>query len=256
MFFIFLVVCPFFLLPSLFAYKNKKANAVLFLIGNLLLLGLLATSVGDLMSDEDWWPRGVPRIGAGGGLILFLVLLHFSLQRDGPKESDLDEAVTLAPYDPAWPEAFEEERQRLHGILGVSDEDLEHIGSTAVPGLLAKPVVDMMLGLPRYPPPEAFINKLVILGYQDMREANVPGRRFLRLREGQHFNLHIVERGGEHWKNNLRLRDYLRSDASARDRYAEAKRAALANGERLIAYSAGKQPALAELLALSRAGIA
>lgn len=156
--FIFLVACPFF---------------------------LLATSVGDLMCEEDWWPRGVPRIGAGGGLILFLVLPHFSLRRDGPKESDLDEAVTLA--------------------LSVSDEDLEHIGSTALPGQLAKPV---------------------------------------------------VERGGEHWKNNLRLRDYLRSDASARDRYAEARRAALANGERLIAYSARKQSALAELLAPSRAGTA
>jgi GrpB-like predicted nucleotidyltransferase (UPF0157 family) len=253
--FILLAACPFFLLPTLFAYKNEKANAAGFLIGNLVLLGLLASGVGGLMIDDADSMRvsmPVPRVGVTGGLIIWLVLLHFSLRRDGPRESDIDERVTLAPYDAAWPAAFENERQRLCEILAVPPEVLEHIGSTAVPGMLTKPVVDMMLGLPRYPPPDEFVNRLTILGYQDMREANLPGRRYLRLREGRPFNLHIVERGGEHWINNLRLRDHLRADASARERYAAAKQQALEKGDRLLAYSAAKQGVLSELLAATR----
>jgi GrpB-like predicted nucleotidyltransferase (UPF0157 family) len=224
-----LAAAPFFLLPTFAAFANKKASKFIFLGLNVLMIaGLL--------------------LGVIPGVILWLILLHFSLKKDAPKESALDEPVTLAPYDAAWPAAFETEQRRLRDTLSVTPDALEHIGSTAVPGLIAKPVVDMMLGLPRYPPPDEVINRLTILGYEDMREANVPGRRFLRLREGQSFNLHIVERGGEHWTNNLGLRDYLRSDAGARERYAAAKRAALEKGDRLLAYSAAKQAVLAELV--------
>jgi GrpB-like predicted nucleotidyltransferase (UPF0157 family) len=228
-----LAAAPFFLLPTFAAFANRKANKFVFLGLNVLMVGALA-------------------LGVAPGVILWLVLLHFSLRKDAPKDSELDEPVTLAPYDDAWPAAFAAERRRLCETLSVTPDALEHIGSTAVPGLLAKPVVDMMLGLPRYPPPDEFISRLTILGYQDMREANVPGRRYLRLREGQAFNLHIVERGGAHWTGNLRFRDYLRSDAGARERYAAAKRSALEKGDRLLAYSAAKQAALEELLAASK----
>jgi GrpB-like predicted nucleotidyltransferase (UPF0157 family) len=224
-----LAAAPFFLLPTFAAFANRKAKRFVFLGLNVLMVGGLA-------------------LGVAPGVILWLILLHFSLKKDAPGDSALDEPVTLVPYDAAWPAAFEAEQRRLCETLAVAPDALEHIGSTAVPGLLAKPVVDMMLGLPRYPPPDTFINRLTILGYQDMREANVPGRRYLRLREGQPFNLHIVERGGEHWNNNLRLRDHLRSDAGARERYAAAKRDALGKSDRLLAYSAGKQSVLASLV--------
>ncbi len=250
---IFVAAGPFFLLPTILAFKNRKSHAYAFLGANLLLLAGLASSAISLMSES----RGgfFPRIGAGSGLICWLVLLHFSLRRDAPRESDLDEPVTLAPYDAAWPAAFETERRRICETLSVPPETLEHIGSTAVPGLLAKPVIDLMLGLPRYPPPDEVLSRLTILGYQDMREAGVPRRRYLRLRESRAFNLHVVERGGGHWVDNLRLRDHLRADAGARERYATAKQAALAAGhDRLLAYSAGKQATLAELLAASRPG--
>ena len=224
-----LAAAPFFLLPTFAAFANKKANKFVFLGLNILMVGGLA-------------------LGVAPGVIMWLVLLHFSLRKDAPKDSELDEVVTLEAYDAAWPAAFESERRRLCETLSVTPDAIEHIGSTALPGMLSKPVIDMMLGLPRYPPPDEFINRLTILGYQDMREANVPGRRYLRLREGQHFNLHIVERGGEHWNNNLRLRDYLRSDAGARERYSAAKRAALEKSDRLLAYSAAKQPVLSAIV--------
>ena len=164
-------------------------------------------------------------------------------------QAAVDETVTLAPYDTLWPRAFEVERNRICDALELPRDSIEHIGSTAVPGLVAKPVVDMMLGVPRYPPLDTTVSRLVILGYADCGEAGVAGRRYLRVREGQSFNLHIIQRDGPHWTNNLRLRDYLRIDAMARARYVTAKRKALADGDRLLAYSAAKQPALTTLLA-------
>ena len=77
------------------------------------------------------------------------------------------------------------------------------------------------------------------------------GRIYLRLRAADHgnFNLHVVERAGAHWTNNLGLRDLLRRDAAARTRYAAGKQAALATaGNRLLAYSAAKRPLIEALL--------
>jgi hypothetical protein len=133
--FVFLAALPFFLLPTITAFMNKKENAFAFLGANVLLLGALVASVASLMSEASSLP--FPRVGAGSGLVCWLVLLHFSLRRDRPKESDLDESVTLTGHDPAWAPAFEAERRRICDTLSLPADAIEHIGSTAVPGLLA-----------------------------------------------------------------------------------------------------------------------
>jgi GrpB-like predicted nucleotidyltransferase (UPF0157 family) len=169
--------------------------------------------------------------------------------KEPPDTRVLDEEVTLVPHDPAWAPTFAAEQVRLASTLELTSDALEHIGSTAVPDLDAKPVIDIMLGIPRLPPDGNQLSRLEILGYQNLGEAGVPGRLYLRLRGDQHFNLHVVQRGGTHWTSNLALRDLLRRDAAARERYAAGKREALANaGPRLLAYSAAKQRVLHELL--------
>jgi GrpB-like predicted nucleotidyltransferase (UPF0157 family) len=167
----------------------------------------------------------------------------------------LDEDVTLVSYDANWQDAFAAESRRIREALELSADTVEHIGSTAVPGLAAKPVVDMMLGASKLPAPPEWIWRLASLGYEDLGEAGVPGRIYLRLRDApREFNLHIVERGGIHWINNLALREFLRTDAAARERYAAAKLAALRSaGPRLLAYSAAKHEAVTELLNQARA---
>jgi GrpB-like predicted nucleotidyltransferase (UPF0157 family) len=166
---------------------------------------------------------------------------------------DLDEPVSLAQHDASWSGTFELERARLAKTLDLPPDSFEHIGSTAVPGLIAKPVIDMMLGMSSLPPAHDLLSRLQILGYENFGEAGVQGRVYLRLRGERDFNLHLVERGGAHWINNLALRDLLRRDADARQRYTAAKQAALATGgARLLAYSAAKQPAIAELLSATR----
>src|SRR5690348_11079909 len=136
----------------------------------------------------------------------------------------LDEPVHICEYQAAWPAAFAAEQARLSGALAFRPQSFEHIGSTAVPGLAAKPVIDPMLGLKEFPPAEAVIQSISILGYEALGEDGVPERTYFRLRSPKlSANLHVVVRGGEHWVNNIALREFLRSNAAARERYAQAK---------------------------------
>jgi GrpB-like predicted nucleotidyltransferase (UPF0157 family) len=169
--------------------------------------------------------------------------------------TSLDEPVHLVPYDRAWSGVAQTECTRIAQALGVPIVDLEHIGSTAVPGLVAKPVIDLMLGTPHYPPPPALQSAVIALGYEALGEAGVPGRAYHRLRGAMSFNLHIVRKAGAHWSDNLALRDYLTTSASARQRYTQAKQAALASGAlTLLPYSAAKAALVAELLQEARLG--
>lgn len=162
---------------------------------------------------------------------------------------EVDEPVHVAEYRASWPAAFAKEHARLVAALNLPPQDLQHIGSTAVPGLIAKPIIDIMLGVVSYPPPELLIRSIVSLGYVALGEAGVPGRLYFRLRGPACFNLHLVGKGSGHWTHNLALRDYLRIDAGARKRYELAKRSALAAGARtLLAYSAVKSAVLEGLL--------
>jgi GrpB-like predicted nucleotidyltransferase (UPF0157 family) len=169
--------------------------------------------------------------------------------------SELDEAVELVPYDDAWPEQYDKERFRIALAFGVIPKSglIQHIGSTAVPGLTAKPVIDLMLGSSNWPPPNALIRGVCALGYENLGDAGVSKRVYLRLRGPVKFNVHIVRRGGTHWTNNIALRDYLRDNAAARETYAAAKVAALNIGRgRLVAYSEAKNSVIAELIAAAR----
>jgi GrpB-like predicted nucleotidyltransferase (UPF0157 family) len=228
-----LVCAPFFLLPSIIAFKNGRRSRGVILVVNLAMFGGAALHAP----------------GVALALVTWLVLLHFALRKEPPGDGALDEEVALVAHDPGWAEVFEAERERIARTFDLPAGSIEHIGSTAVPGLIAKPTIDMMLGLTSLPPADDLLSRLEILGYENLGEAGVHGRVYLRLRGERDFNLHIVEHGGTHWTNNLALRGLLRRDAGARERYAAAKQAAVAGGgTRLLAYSAAKHSAVAELL--------
>ena len=168
---------------------------------------------------------------------------------------ELDEPVHVSEYQASWPATFAAERTRVIEALGVNAEGLEHIGSTAVPGLTAKPIIDLMLGLTAYPPSEAMRQAIGALGYEALGEAGVPGRLYFRLRAPHlNANLHVVARGGKHWVQNIALREYLRANPAARERYTLAKVAAVASGARtLLAYSSAKAAVVNALLQEARA---
>jgi GrpB-like predicted nucleotidyltransferase (UPF0157 family) len=163
--------------------------------------------------------------------------------------NELDEAVHISQYQPRWLTLLANEQQRLSSALGLVGDDVQHIGSTAVPGLAAKPIVDIMIGLVEFPPTAHKVQQLVELGYEFLGEVGVPARLYLRQRGDSAFNLHLVSKGGRHWTNNIDLRELLRGSARARERYNQAKAAALADGATtLLAYSAAKSLEIEKLL--------
>jgi GrpB-like predicted nucleotidyltransferase (UPF0157 family) len=155
--------------------------------------------------------------------------------------AEIDEAIELSDYQPTWPSVFAEEQGRICRALAIPREDLEHIGSTAVPDLVAKPIVDLMLAVRLFPPDAEFLKQIELLGWEALGEAGIPGRLYFRMRGPRQANLHVVLKSSTHWVNNLAFRDYLRENANARGRYANAKRQAVAHGARtLLRYSAEK----------------
>ena len=158
----------------------------------------------------------------------------------------VDEPVSLSEHDPAWADRYRAEKRELIERLGTAAPEIEHIGSTAVPGLLAKPIVDLMLGVEVLEECEPLVNALVLCGYEDC--GGVEGRRYLRKRAAQDFNVQIVEHGGRLWRDNLLLRDYLRADAAGTCDYADAKREAAEHAPMLLAYSELKSETIRRLL--------
>src|SRR5437016_5573078 len=94
----------------------------------------------------------------------------------------LDEPIHIADYDPAWPVLFAQESLALQPIFAPTTVVFEHIGSTAVPGMAAKPIVDMLAGLPTLALSAGQLSESQQHGYDFLGEAGVPGRLYLRKR--------------------------------------------------------------------------
>lgn len=162
--------------------------------------------------------------------------------------AEIDEEIHLCPYNPQWITLFSAEHDRLR-CLFPPGTPIEHIGSTSVPGLLAKPIIDIMVGVGEEATPSQR-QQLVSAGYEDLGESGVPGRLYFRRRGVHSFNVHVVRFDGPIWKTNLALRNYLRADSKARDHYAAAKRGALEAGcTTLLRYSDHKSSTVKLLIA-------
>ena len=155
------------------------------------------------------------------------------------------ETVELTAYSPLWPAVFALERDRLVEHFAGEVIEIAHIGSTAVPGLGAKPIIDVMLGAENLQVVEQRIEALAADGYRYVKEfeMSIPDRRYFDKREGNpgRFHLHAVVRGAEFWLRHLRFRDALRSDPALAERYWKIKQslAARHRGDR-GAYAEGK----------------
>jgi GrpB-like predicted nucleotidyltransferase (UPF0157 family)/predicted kinase len=139
--------------------------------------------------------------------------------------ADIHEAVEVVPYDPAWPEQFEAERARIAAALGDLALEIHHIGSTAVPGLDAKPVVDTLVAVRRLDDAVACIAPLQALGYAFIDYPQNADRRFFRKGKPRSHHLHIVAAGSRSLADHLAFRDALRADAGLRREYQDLKRA-------------------------------
>jgi GrpB-like predicted nucleotidyltransferase (UPF0157 family) len=134
--------------------------------------------------------------------------------------------IEIVPYSTEWPELFELEAKRImaacEGIITV----IEHIGSTAIPGMAAKPILDIMPGLESYQDGWKTIGPLKQLGYEYFGENGIPGRLYFGFRSEQRsvIHVHIFEIGTENWRRHLIFRDYLRNNPAIAAQYAELKK--------------------------------
>ncbi|WP_423735122.1 GrpB family protein [Chitinophaga caseinilytica] len=156
--------------------------------------------------------------------------------------------VVIAPYDPLWPDAYAAQQRLISEALGHLFPVIEHIGSTSVPGLAAKPVIDILVGVASDELLDATIEPMNRRGYTYFRkyEPSMPYRRFFALLSmppgetapwlvdiGDPFvtggpipslvNIHVMVKNTWHWKRHLAMRDFLRSHPDVADAYAALK---------------------------------
>lgn len=132
----------------------------------------------------------------------------------------LSKHILVLPYNPDWPKIFEAESQKIKNALGDNCIAIHHIGSTSVPGLSAKPVIDM-LGVIKNP--EKVTQQIESLGFKHKGEYNIPMRLYFNRSEGVDVNLHVYEDGHPEIELNLLFRDYLRNHPETREEYARLK---------------------------------
>lgn len=140
----------------------------------------------------------------------------------------LTEPVSIGPYDARWAQMFTTERDRLQRRFPGRFVEIRHFGSTAVPGLSAKPVIDLIAGLPTMQGVDELIADLRGFGYDYHEAGNEAGsgRRWLLRHKNGHrtHHLHLVEHGGRLWRERVGFCERLQSDPQLRARYVALKK--------------------------------
>ena len=161
-----------------------------------------------------------------------------------------DPAYRVVEYDPAWPVLAEAELGRIGGALGPVAVRLEHVGSTAVPGMAAKPIVDLQLSVPAIGERDSYVGVLEQLGYLFAAYPESPDYHLFAKppERPRAYHLHVCEAGSLHEMRHLAVRDYLRAHPDEAARYGAVKRRLAArHPQDRLAYIAGKDHYVQEL---------
>lgn len=165
----------------------------------------------------------------------------------------VDEPVQILPYDPAWPDRFEVERALLQLAIGKwVTGGIHHVGSTGVPGLAAKPVIDILVGAKDLPSSRESFGALAELDYQ-YAPYRTDEMHWLCKPNPSHrtHHLHLVPTGSRRYQAELAFRDTLRARPDLASEYAELKqRLAVEHRDDREAYTEAKQGFIARVLAL------
>lgn len=180
---------------------------------------------GELVSDED----------------LQRVLIELPTLHDGP--------IVLSPYDPSWPALYEREAARIRMLLGDEVLRLEHAGSTSVPGLAAKPIIDIVSAVSNSADEDAYVPTLTAGGYRlHIREPDWFEHRLFKGPDTD-INLHVFSIGAAEIDRMLRFRDRLRTHPSERELYSRTKQALARRRWRFVQhYAQAKSDVVQEIL--------
>ena len=169
----------------------------------------------------------------------------------------MNDIVVVVSYDPIWPKQYEEEKDRLQKALGLIIAQIDHIGSTAVPGLGAKPIIDIMIALNNVAEVNGCILPLKNIGYEPLGENGIPGRHFFRKLSKETgirtHHLHVVGAGNDFIAKHLLFRDYLRSHPeTARQYYQLKKELSSEHGDDRNSYTDAKTQFIESVLAKAK----
>ncbi|MFW9844203.1 MAG: GrpB family protein [Candidatus Thorarchaeota archaeon] len=134
--------------------------------------------------------------------------------------------VRVVPYDPTWPDKYELERNRICAVLKNEIVAVHHIGSTSIPGMSAKPIIDLMLEVKDIIKIDEYNNEMIALGYEPRGELGIRGRRYFSREEPQDVRTHHVhayQTDNIELKRHLAFRDYMISHPKDAKVYAELK---------------------------------
>lgn len=159
--------------------------------------------------------------------------------------------VVVVPHDPRWRDSFEAEAKDIAAALGDTVVAVHHIGSTAIPGIHAKPVVDLLVEVRDLAGLDAGSPAMESLGYEAMGEYGIPGRRYFRKanqKGTRTHHVHAFRAGSEEVVRHLAFRDYLIAHPAKAQRYSELKRKLAAEHPRNIdGYMDGKDGFIREM---------
>lgn len=159
--------------------------------------------------------------------------------------------VWVEDYNDEWPRLFEEERVRILEVVGNIVISIQHVGSTAVPGLCAKPVVDIAVGVKDLETGRGCVDLLTGGGYEFKGDAGIPGRYFFAkgTPDNRTHYIHVEAVNGLLWRNHILFRDYLRSHPDVVAAYGELKKIlATKHGDDREKYALGKKPFIDEII--------
>ena len=131
--------------------------------------------------------------------------------------------VVLSEANAGWTVLYETEAARLSAQISSFIVDMQHFGSTSIPGIKAKPIIDILIGLQRFEDGEKLVVPLTALGYDYVGIDMVPNDHLFGLGVVRTHLVHAVTFGGHHWVRNLRFRDSLRADPALRAGYERLK---------------------------------
>ncbi len=165
--------------------------------------------------------------------------------------------VIIVEYNPRWPALYEEEKERILGLIGHRVVTIEHVGSTAVTGLGAKPIIDITIALRRLADAEECIDPLTSIGYEykPPDRVGIPERRFFDKKPSgaSTYHIHMVELTSDFWERHLLFRDFLRSHPEVAGQYCRLKKELAAKyGSDRDGYTEAKTPFIESVVVRAR----
>jgi GrpB-like predicted nucleotidyltransferase (UPF0157 family) len=133
------------------------------------------------------------------------------------------EELKFVNYNPEWQKLFEKEKKLLQSVIGNNILEIQHIGSTSIPGILAKPILDIGIAVDNFEAAAICIKPLAEIGYTYNGESGIPRRHWFAKGNPVTHHVHILEIDSQTWNNNLIFRDYLTQNPEIAREYAELK---------------------------------